>query len=288
MIPPPPKIAMAAALTRTLVACLAVALAACATVRPDAARTSVMDAERAFAALAAERGIRASFVASFAPDGIGFDPAPMVLREKWGALPPPANPTARTLAWHPVVAGVARSGALGYTSGPSRFVDTTGQLAPWDGVYFSVWRRGADGAWQVAADAGIQTPSAVSDAEFGPDPVVRASPVPIALPASLDAADARASGDRAAFAAALADDARWHVDGRKPVVGRAAVVDARAGDARTLRFVTRGREAATSEDLGYTYGAIESAGAVAGHYLHVWTRGADGGWRLLVAVHLGA
>jgi ketosteroid isomerase-like protein len=211
----------------------------------------------------------------------------MVLVEKWGALPPPANPTARTLAWHPVIAGVARSGAMGFTSGPSRFVDTTGRLPPWDGVYFSVWRRGADGVWKVAADAGVRTP-AVSDAEFGPDPRVRTPSVAVALPPSLDAADASASGDRHAFAAALADDARWHADGRKPAVGRAAVVEARANDARTLRFATRGREAATSADLGYTYGSIESAGAVAGHYLHLWTRGDDGGWRLIVAVHLGA
>ena len=273
---------------RTIVPLLVLALAGCASAPSDTARRSVVEAERAFAAMSAERGIRASFLANFAPDGIGFDPAPMVLPERWGARPAPANPTARTLAWHPVVAGVARSGALGFTAGPSRFVDTTGQLPPWDGVYFSVWRRGPDGAWKVAADAGIQTPGAVADPDFGADPVVRASPVAIALPASLDAADMQASGGSAAFAAALADDARWHVDGRAPVVGRAAVVAARSDDARALRFVTRGREAASSEDLGYTYGTIESPGMPSGGYLHLWTRGADGGWRLLVAVHLFA
>ena len=269
-------------------ALVALALAACASAPPGAARRSVVDAERAFAAMSAERGIRASFLASFAPDGIGFDPSPMVLPEKWSARPVPANPTALTLAWHPVVAGVSRSGDLGFTTGPSRFVDTTGRLPSWHGVYFSVWRRGADGAWKVAADIGIQTPDAVSDAAFGADPVVRASPVAIALPGSLDAADARASGDANAFAAMLAEDARLHADDRMPLVGRAAVVAARANDARTLRFATRGREAASSGDLGYTYGAIESGGAVAGYYLHLWTLGADGGWRLVAAVHLPA
>jgi ketosteroid isomerase-like protein len=275
-------------LRRTALALVVVALTACATLAADDARRSVVAAERAFAAMSAERGIRAAFLASFADDGIGFEPAPMVLKERWSARPAPANPTERTLAWHPVVAGVARSGALGFTSGPSRFVDTSGKLASWDGVYFSVWRRGADGTWKVAADAGITTPGAVSDAGFGPDPIVRASPVAIEIPSSLDGADARASGDRYAFAAALADDARWHVDDRAPVVGRDAVVAARASDARTLRFVTRGREAASTQDLGYTYGTIASGDATAGHYLHLWTRGADGGWRLLVAVHLGA
>jgi ketosteroid isomerase-like protein len=87
---------------------------------------------------------------------------------------------------------------------------------------------------------------------------------------------------------ALARDARWHVDGRAPVIGRDAIVAARAGDARVLRFVPQGRETAASGDLGYSYGAIEAAGAPAGHYLHVWTRDSDGAWRLLVAVHLAA
>jgi len=267
---------------------LALALAACASVPSDSARRPVVDAERAFAALAAERGIRASFLASFAADGIGFDPAPMVLVEKWSARPVPANPLAYSLSWHPVVAGVARSGELGFTTGPSRFVDTTGKLPSWTGVYFSVWRRGADGAWKVAADIGIQTPDAVSDAAFGADPIVRASPAPIALPGSLDGADARASGDASAFAAVLADDVRLHLDDRMPLVGRAAVAAARTSDTRTLRFATRDREAAASADLGYTYGAIEAAGAVAGYYLHLWTRGDDGGWRLIAAVHIPA
>jgi ketosteroid isomerase-like protein len=280
--------ALERAFLRASPALAALALAACASVPSDTARRSVVDAERAFAALAAERGIRASFLASFAPDGIGFDPAPMVLPEKWAARPAPANPTAYSLAWHPVVAGASRAGDLAFTTGPSRFVDTTGKLPSWDGVYFSVWRRDARGAWKVAADIGIQTPQAVPDAAFGADPVVRASPRPAGLPSSLDAADARASGDAAAFAAALADDARWHLDERMPLVGRAAVTAARERDARSLRFVTRGRAAAASEDLGYTYGAIESAGAIAGYYLHLWTRGDDGGWRLIAAVHLPA
>ena len=97
-------------LRRTALALVVVTLTACATHPAGDARRSVVAAERAFASMSAERGIRAAFLASFADDGIGFDPAPMVLKEKWSARPAPANPTERTLAWHPVIAGVARSG----------------------------------------------------------------------------------------------------------------------------------------------------------------------------------
>ena len=262
----------------------ALALAACATPAVDPSRQAVVDAERAFARLSAERGLTAAFLASFADDGVAFEPVPIRLREVWGARPAPADPHALKLDWHPAVAGVARSGELGFTSGPFLLVDASGQRAARHGVYFSVWRRGADGAWKVALDAGIRTTGPVDDAALAPDPEVVASGVP--APA-LDDADARASGDRATFASALARDARWHVDGRAPVIGREAIAAARASDARTLRFVTQGRAAAASGDLGYTYGRIDADGAPAGHYAHLWTRDADGRWRLLVAVHLG-
>lgn len=270
-----------------LAACASVVLVAgCASAPSQTARRSLVDAERAFASMATERGIRAAFIDNFADDGVGFNPAPYRLREAWSGRPLPADPKALTLAWHPVIAGVARSGALGFTAGPSLFVDTTGSRPAVQGVYFSMWRRDAAGRWKVVADAGIETPRALVDADFGADPIVSAPPPFVAAVPTLDAADAGASGTVAAFAAALAEDARWHVDGRVPIFGRVAIVAAWSGDARALRFVTQGREAATTGDLGYTFGAIQSEGTPAGHYLHMWTRGGDGAWRLSVAVHL--
>ena len=281
---PAPSRTQRGALAHAGAALVLTLLAGCAGTPDDRARTALVDAERAFARLSVEHGLRAAFLATFSDDGIAFEPAPVRLREAWSARPAPADPRALTLDWRPVIAGVARSGTMGFTSGPFLLVDNSGRRPPSHGVYFSVWRRGADGGWKVAADAGIRTPQAVDDASFGADPVV-AQPLPGAAP-SLDAADALASGGSAAFAAALSPDARWHVEGRAPVLGREAIVAARAGDARPLRFVPQGREAATSGDLGYTYGAIDAAGAPAGHYLHVWTRGNEGAWRLVVAVHL--
>lgn len=266
---------------------LVVALAGCAGVPADEARRSLVDAERAFARMSEERGIRAAFLENFADDGIGFNPAPFRLRDAWGARPPQSNPKAYTLDWHPVISGVARSGALGFTAGPSLFVDTSGKNPPSHGVYFSMWRRDAGGRWQVAADAGIETPQPQVDADFGASPPVGTAPSTPVPPLSLDAADARASGDAAAFASALAPDARWHVDSRAPMIGRERIVAERASKPRVLRFVTQGRESAATSDLGYTYGAIESGGTPAGHFLHMWAREGDGAWRLVVAVHLG-
>ena len=76
----------------TLVTLAAVALAACASAPSDTARRSLVEAERAFAAMSVAQGIRAAFLASFADDGVGLEPGPVPLRETWSARPAPANP----------------------------------------------------------------------------------------------------------------------------------------------------------------------------------------------------
>lgn len=276
---------MPSAVRTGFAAVAALCAAGCATMPAGPSSDSLVDAERAFARMSVDRGLRDAFLANFADDGIVFEPAPVRLRETWGARAAPADPKAVELDWHPVVSGIARSGTLGFTSGPYRLADASGRRPPSHGVYFSVWRRGADGAWKVAIDAGIRTSAAVADEALLPDPGV-ASEDASAIASPLASSDARASGNNAAFAASLAEDARWHVDGHAPMLGKSAIVAARAADTRAWRFVTLGSEVAQSGDLGYTYGRREAGGAPAGHYVHLWTRGGGADWRLLVAVHL--
>jgi len=67
----------------------------------EQALSSLIDAELAFARLGLEQGIRAAFLASFAPDGVAFEPAPVRLVEVWTARPAAPNPKALKLEWHP-------------------------------------------------------------------------------------------------------------------------------------------------------------------------------------------
>src|SRR5690349_521464 len=55
---------------------LALAAVACVTLPREGGRNELADAERAFAADCAARGIDASFIAHFAPDGLVFEPQP--------------------------------------------------------------------------------------------------------------------------------------------------------------------------------------------------------------------
>jgi ketosteroid isomerase-like protein len=122
-------------------------LAACATgpSQPPVTAAPVIAAERAFAARGAEIGWIPAFREFTAPDGLvgNFENAPQSL----AATPDDGS---RNLFWWPAYAGIARSGDLGFTTGPFS-VDAS--RAP-RGQYFTVWRRQPDGSWKWIWDGG--------------------------------------------------------------------------------------------------------------------------------------
>ncbi|MER8124725.1 hypothetical protein ABS198_20810, partial [Acinetobacter baumannii] len=90
-------------------------------------------------------GIKRSFLKHAAPEAILFAPDPVKVADYFGARPDKPNPP---LVWWPVWAGVARSGDLGFTSGPSTF---DGKPNGW---FFTVWTRQPDGGWKWVYDGG--------------------------------------------------------------------------------------------------------------------------------------
>jgi ketosteroid isomerase-like protein len=128
--------------------------------RADAApATALEDADRAFAADVAARGID-GWVEWFEPQGIQYLGKAFVgrdaIRERMG--PNFARPGFR-IEWTPVASGMGPTGQLGYTVGRSRILGQgpDGKPAPpWCGSYVSVWRRQADGKWRVLFDTGAE------------------------------------------------------------------------------------------------------------------------------------
>jgi ketosteroid isomerase-like protein len=58
------------------------------------------------------------------------------------------------ITWHADKVGVARSGDLGYTSGTTEnsFKDASGKTIHDKGKYLTVWKKEADGTWEVLFD----------------------------------------------------------------------------------------------------------------------------------------
>jgi ketosteroid isomerase-like protein len=151
---------------KTSLACLLVALCLCSTQlraadATETFKTELREVERAFEAMASEKGIEAAFVHYAADDAVFFDVDPQKLRG-------PAALSARraqwasivALKWTPVGVEVAGTGDLGYTWGTGEM-----HIAKEDGtvqivrcLYVTVWRRGADGKWRFVLDTGSEYP----------------------------------------------------------------------------------------------------------------------------------
>jgi ketosteroid isomerase-like protein len=258
---------------------------------------SLVNAERSFASMSVERGMRDAFLAHMAEDGIVFQPLPMNARQAWEPRPKPSA----TLVWEPSFAEVAAAGDLGYTTGPweLRFPPEANRPAA-HGHFHSVWRREADGSWKVAVDIGgahEQQEPGVGSGAFTPGPVHAQAPRGDRGAAALReilAAERRFSreagrqGLAAAFAAVAAKDVRFGREGQVPALGLAAAQAALAGDTRPVRWTPQGSGASRSGDLGYTYGVRERVGDGAAApdttvYLDVWRREGSS-WRLALMV----
>jgi ketosteroid isomerase-like protein len=251
----------------------------------------VVAAERAFAADGLKLGIKQSFLKHSADQAILFQPDPVNTHESFKAAPDDQG--GPPLAWWPLRAGIARSGDLGFTTGPYTYDGKPG------GYYFTVWKKQADGAWKWIYDGGP------------PSDMTQAAPQG-SQPTYLPVSTAKGKYPEAAFAevkaaeAALATAARTDVkaaylkvlspDAR--VVGsRAAPVDTPAGQAAELStraaqivFGPLGGEASKAGDLAWTYGdaAWTNDGKPGrGHYVRVWQL-RKAGWVLVYDVILRA
>jgi ketosteroid isomerase-like protein len=286
------------ALCSLLIACAADAAAATRGAPPPVAE--VVAAERAFAARAQVVDARDAFVENFAPDAVVF-----------GAGPAPAfpgltegGPWGVNIQWRPVDAGIARSGELGWTTGPAEYRRTKADAPHRWGFYTSAWMRQPDGRWKVVADIGIDAPQptlAVPDwsaADAGARDVhrrewrpQRRGPTVEQRAQDLMAADralaARVADGVGAFERALLSDARYHRDGAQPAVGRTAAFDALRDGSTTYAWSPAGARVAQSGELGFSYGSGEkrtTTGALPFSYLAVWEKH-DGRWRIRALVH---
>jgi ketosteroid isomerase-like protein len=128
------------------------------------------NAERAFCADAARVGISDAFLAHmaencFLPNRLAlsrteYETAVREARAKAGAsYKPGPNPDVQ-LTWSPSKVEVSDDGTLGYTWGRYDFTskDKDGKVATSTGVYLTIWRRQADGAWKFVYDGAPQVP----------------------------------------------------------------------------------------------------------------------------------
>jgi ketosteroid isomerase-like protein len=247
---------------------------------------SLVAAERNFSKLAEAKGIKESFLANIADDGVIFRPGPIPGKEWLSAHP---NPPA-LLAWHPVHAEISLSRDLGWTTGPYE-ITPEGQPKGY-GQFSTIWKRQPDGQWKFILDLGVNTPGPAPEGE----PKLR-TPEAVAekvdatafresvLAADRDLATRAAQGLAAAYATVATDKTYLLRDGHPPFVGKKAVQDALAQDPGGLTWEPKDGGVSGAGDLAYTYGTVSRKDPEeSGSYMRVWERHPGGVWKLALDV----
>ena len=244
----------------------------------------VISAERAFAARAAVVGVNPSFLEYMADGAIIFGPDPVLAKAFYGAQPAGKTPKegGPLLTWWPNFAGVARSGDLGFTTGPATINGKRGIF------YVTVWARQPDGGWKWVYDGGIDADGAAAPGpEAAPAILPPGDAQPLAPATAMDqvraaeiALAAHARTDAAqALKAVLARDARVQGSPAAPATEPAAVARELGTRAKAIAFGPLGGGASKAGDLVWTYGdARWDQGR--GHYVRIWQRRA-GKWALV-------
>ena len=237
----------------------------------------VANAELAFAKLASEKGISASFLANFAEGSLILNPEPTDARAHYAKENDPA-----LLSWRPAWVGLSASVDLAYSTGPWEYRVAKDAAPLVQGHYLSIWAKQADGTWKVAFDCGVSHAARTEPATWGN--FLPAAPAPAG-----DAATALKKMDQAftngrSLAQALAFGATVYRRSAVPLEGRAAVMD-KLADEPTRRFEPQGAVASKAQDLGYTWGLATAADGGQVSYLHVWVR-PGGTWQLLYDLEL--
>jgi ketosteroid isomerase-like protein len=131
-----------------------IAICVCATVLSATAQSAVqkiVDTERAFARMAADKDTRSAFLAYMMDDAWVFSPDATKAKPAWEAR---KTPTA-LLEWAPNFADAAVDGSFGYTTGNWQWHAKRGDDATAFGEFNTVWLKQPDGTYKWLVDIGI-------------------------------------------------------------------------------------------------------------------------------------
>ena len=255
---------------------------------PAATGGLLVELEGQFAAASRERGARAAFLEFLDEESIVLQPGPVWGRAAWET----ADELPGTLDWAPDRAQVASDGGFGYASGPWTLTSPEGQPML-EGRYVTVWRKaaGVDAAWRVVFDGGFaRPPTEAAPAQPLSLDAAQCAGDPAAQDSDLQQLDLGLAGEPGAESYsqrvqqyAAPELVLFHPPNAEGATGAEAVEVALAALPPTLQLLPMGAGAASSGDLGYTYGLAAPAADASANaaYVHVWCHG-PAGWRLLL------
>lgn len=263
---------------------------------PDSSSTlfQMREAERNFARASVMYGRNAAFVENLADGSIIFtDKWISNGKQFWNELK--ARPI--VLIWEPEYMDIAESRDFGISTGPWEMQEYRPYTAPVaTGYFLSVWKKQTDGNWKVILDAGSTTPARTGYDHTFSFPAGADKPVPNPKLVNIDSARAELMEREKEFLATwktnplpktyasfLAPDIRTQREGHLPTTNPDTINAWISQLHKTLTWETVGNGAASSGDLGFTYGLFEmqdNPKGSKGHYVRIWKKQQSGNWTI--------
>jgi ketosteroid isomerase-like protein len=257
---------------------------------------NMREAERNFARASAMIGRNAAFAENFADESV-------IYTEKWitngkqFSKDRKASPV--VLKWEPEFMDISDSRDFGISTGPWEAQEYRPNTAPVaTGYFLTVWKKQSDGVWKVILDGGSTTPvlkgsrhnfsfPAGADKTLPEPPMIN---VALSCKELVDRenqilSDWKKSSLSFTYASFLAPDARMQLNGHVPSTNSDTINLWIAHLDKKLTWKSVGSGAATSGDLGFTYGLLEITGnpeVTKGHYVRIWRKHSGTDWKIVL------
>lgn len=259
----------------------------CMPVSAQGTLQELVAAERAFAALAAEKGTKHAFLANLADDGIVFLPDRVNGKQYWTSR----GESTGLLSWAPNYADVSSNGLLGYTTGNWEYRAKGEDDAPSAfGEFITVWQRMPDDKYKFVVDIGVSHDKPASySTELAPPSypaVPNANNASAADTANQFFETVSKKGLAAAYKTFAAENVRTYRENNFPIIGKG----------RLLSFVKKNKRQTAltkrsvffqSADIAYTvntYSETKPEGtAERGNFMQIWKL-IDGRWQIVLDI----
>jgi len=254
------------------------------------------EAERNFAKESAMYGRNASFVKNFADESVIFtDKWVTNGRQFWEDRK--LSPV--VLKWEPEFMDISDSRDFGISTGPWEAQEYRPNTAPVSTGYFlTVWKKQSDGPWKVILDAGSTTPALIGNKHTFTFPAGADRAVPVSGKENIESLSKELSYKEkqnltvwknnpvtSTYASFLAPNVRMQLNGHLPTTN-ADTIKVWIGQLdKTLSWKSVGAGAASSGDLGFTYGLLEISGdpkGTKGHYVRIWRKRPGTNWNIVL------
>ena len=255
---------------------------------------SLREAERIFAKESVMIGRNEAFVKNFAEESAIFTDK-WITNGKQFSKERKASPL--VLKWEPEFLDISASGDFGISTGPwevQEYRPNTAALAT--GYFLTVWKKQSEGEWKVILDGGSETPAVMNPQHTisfpsGADKAVKNPPVVNTGFLSKELSDRdkqilaiwEKSPLPSTYISFLERDARIQLKGHLPTTNKDTINSFINSFDKTLIWETSGSGAASSGDLGYTYGLLKILGAPKvrkGHYVRIWKKLSGDSWKI--------